>query len=137
MEVRKIKQVTLAVHKIPKDVEKYFLIQTPIHTGKKIDDAKEPAKLCQAIDLETGELGLLICPTVMVKEMNEQYPNDSYVGKCFSVCFAMSKTKAGNAVNIPSIAEIADPREDRESQTIGAGDVGSVTDVLSGKRKRA
>ena len=113
--IKKIKQVTLQVHQMPKDTEKYFLIQGPIHPGKKIDDSREPANLCEAIDLETGELGLLICPTVMVKELSEQYPNSAYVGKCFSVVLQMSKTKAGKQVNIPTICEIADPRAYEEA----------------------
>jgi len=114
-KVTKVRQVTLAVHKIIKNTERYFLICTPIHEGKQIDDSKRPAMLCEAIDLESGELGLLISPTVMTKEMFEQYPKDGYVGRCFSISFTLGKTAAGNTVNIPSIAEIADPREVEES----------------------
>jgi hypothetical protein len=113
--VKKIKQVTMAVHKVPKDQEKYFLIQGPIHAGKQIDDNKPPAQLCEAIDLETGELGLLITPTVLKNELLSQYPGDAYVGKCFSLVMSMSKTKAGQPVNIPAICEIADPREYAET----------------------
>lgn len=106
--IQKIKQVTLPVHKLRKGVEYYFKITGPMHVGKKIDDKKEPATIFEAIDCETGELGIVVTTTILRKELNENYPGDSYVGKFFSVSVNPIPGKDYNGV---SLAEIADPTE--------------------------
>lgn len=116
-----LKNVTLPVLKLKADGQpRYFHIKGPMHLGKKVDDQKEPATLAQAIDCETGELGVIVCPTVMQKELNESYPGNGYVGKFFELVLTRVPEKS---YNIVTLTEIADPTEDlrsiREKQEAG------------------
>jgi hypothetical protein len=108
-QVKRLKQVTLPVLKIEKNTTRYFFFKGPMSLGKKLDDQKEPATIMHAVDLETGEEGLIICPAIMVKELHEAYPKDGYVGKCFELTLTRVPDKRYNLV---SLCEIADPRED-------------------------
>jgi len=112
MQVIRLKQVTLPVIKLVKDVPLYMWVKGPMHVGKKIDDQKEAATIMEIVDCETGQLGLVICGAVMAKELNEGYPGDSYVGKFFEVTPTRVPEKR---YNIYSICEIADPRDDRQA----------------------
>lgn len=108
-----IKNVTLPVLKLTADGKpRYFKLTGPMHLGKKIDDQKEAATICTATDCVTGELGQIVCPTVMQKELNENYPKDAYVGKFFELILTRVPEKK---YNIVSLTEIADPTEDLRS----------------------
>ena len=102
---KKIRQVTLPVFKIEKNKERFFYIATPMELGKAIDD-KEAPQMCVAVDLETGEEGRIIVPAVMKKELEEQYPSEAYVGRCFSVVLTRVPEKR---YNIVSLSEVAAP----------------------------
>jgi hypothetical protein len=117
-----IKNVTLPVLKLKADgLARYFKITGPMHLGKKIDDQKEAATICTAIDCETGEVGQIVCPTVMQKELRESYQGESYVGKFFEVVLTRVPEKK---YNIVTLTEIADPTDDlrsiRDKQESGA-----------------
>lgn len=59
-----------------------------VSTYKDPDPAKakeKPATICTATDMQTGEVALLLVPEVMHKNLTEQYPNDTYVGKIFGL----------------------------------------------------
>lgn len=116
-----LKNVTLPVLKLKADGNpRYFKITGPMHLGKKIDDQKEAATLCTAIDCDTGEVGQIVCPTVMQKELRENYEKDGYVGKFFEVVLTRVPEKK---YNIVTLTEIADPTDDlrsiREKQDAG------------------
>lgn len=118
-----LKQVTLPVLKMVADGKpRYFWIKGPMHLGKKIDDNKEAATLSEAVDCETGQLGVIVVPTVMRKELNDQYPKDAYVNKFFEVILTRVPDKD---YNIVGLTEIADPREDfaRISEKQAAGTI--------------
>jgi hypothetical protein len=104
-----LKQVTLPVHKLVPGVEYDFKITSPMHVGKKVDDEKAPATLCEAVNMWTGELGLIVCPKVMQNELNENYPGDGYVNKFF--CIVKSNVE-GKRWKMVTISEVADPSED-------------------------
>ena len=108
-----IKNVTLPVLKLTADgLPRYFHIKGPMHLGKKIDDQKEAATICTAVDCETGEFGQIVCPTVMQKELRENYQGESYVGKFFEVVLTRVPEKK---YNIVTLTEIADPTDDLRS----------------------
>ncbi len=108
-----IKNVTLPVLKLKADgAPRYFQITGPMHLGKKVDDQKEPATICSAVDCATGELGQIVVPTVMQKELNENYPGEKYQGKFFEVILTRVPDKK---YNIVTLTEIADPTEDLAS----------------------
>ena len=105
-----LRNVTLPVLKLKADGNpRYFKLTGPMHVGKKIDDQKEAATICNAIDCASGEVGQIVCPTIFQKELDEQYAKDAYVGKFFEVILTRVPEKN---YNIVSLTEIADPTED-------------------------
>lgn len=103
---KKVRQVTLQVLKLTKNQARYIGILSPIFSGKKIDDQKEAAQLVKAVDLETGEMGLVICPKIMQSELNANYPGESYVRKCFEIVVT---PVPGARYNNVALCEVAEP----------------------------
>ena len=52
--------------------------------------SEKPATICAATVMETGESVLWLIPEVVVKNLRESYPDDSYVGLIFA-CKKMAK----------------------------------------------
>jgi len=101
---KRVRAVTLPVLKLEKGKPRYVFMLGPLHSGKKIDDQKEAATLIHAVDMETGEEGLIICPSVMVKELQENYPGESYVRKGFEVILTRVPEKRYNLVSLTEVA---------------------------------
>ena len=64
----------------------------PHFTGKDIDKGetdpakkRAPAELCNVIDLTTGEEVQIIVSAVLASVWEDEYPDDSYVGKGFKI----------------------------------------------------
>jgi hypothetical protein len=106
MAIERIKSVTLAVLRIVPGTVYYVKIVSPIKVGEKIDDKKEPAEICEVIDMETGEHRTLVTSTVMRKELTKAYPADAYVGKFFELS---QSRREGKNYNDVSLCEIGDP----------------------------
>ena len=79
------KHVVKQLFKLKPGVEYYFTFKGPMHTGKKVDDQKEPAVLADVVNLDTGELGQIICPKLIRDALAENYTGESYVGKSFAI----------------------------------------------------
>jgi hypothetical protein len=124
MAIQRIKSVSLAVLRLEKNRVYYIKIATAIKTGEKLDDKKEPAEICEVVNMETGEQNMLVTSTVMRKELQKQYPGDGYVGKFFELSLSRRDNKNYNDV---SIVEIADPSEhfeaEREKQAAHAAEL--------------
>lgn len=101
---QRVRAVTQSVLKLPTGQSRYLYLIDPMTVGKKIDDKKEPATLCHAVDMETGEEGVIICPMVLQKELNENYPGESYVGKGFEISKTRDPEKKYNHVSISEVA---------------------------------
>ena len=84
-KLTKTKTVTVPVFKFQPDVPAYIRIEDAIYVGKKVEEKKEPARLCHIVNLETGEENLMIVGKVLEGTLNEMYPDNSYVGKSFEV----------------------------------------------------
>ena len=117
---KKLRAITLPVLKIEKGVARYFKFLGPMHAGKKIDDQKDAATLLHSVDLETGEEGLVIAPSIMVTELYAAYPKDSYVGKCFEIILTRVPEKRYNIVSITEVAEPEKPNEADQAATKAA-----------------
>lgn len=107
------KLLTRPVLKYVVDVANYVLIETAAHIGKEMKPGadgkkKEPATLCNVIDLKTGEPAQLILNAVVKSVLTEEYPGDSYVGKCFAI--TKQARVPGKSYDPFSIEEIEDPK---------------------------
>lgn len=101
------KRVTLQLFKIEKKKPYYFRMESAMAIGKAVANSQmEPATVVQVTNLVTGEIGQIICPSVLKKELSDAYPDDSYVGKCFELSI---HPVAGKRYSVPQITEIEDP----------------------------
>jgi hypothetical protein len=120
---KKLKAVTLQLFKMKMGTEYYFKFIGPMHLGKEIEQKdtvaadgtivpaakRAPATLAHVINLETGDEGQIICSTILNKELNDAYPGESYIGKCFAI--SMEKID-GKQYNLTLVTEIAEPEEE-------------------------
>lgn len=53
--------------------------------GKSKETIMEPPHLTQVMNLETGELHTFIVPTVLLLNLEKEYPNETYVKKGFQL----------------------------------------------------
>lgn len=113
MAIKTIRAVSLAVLRLVPGNVYHVKIVTPIKTGEKLDDKKEPAEICEVIDMETGEHRTLVTSTVLRKELLKQYPSDGYVGKFFQLSMSRRENKNYNDV---TLVEIEDPTEHFEQE---------------------
>jgi hypothetical protein len=65
---------------------------------------KQPPKLAHVVNLETGEVQQIIIGTVLGSELNDQYPDNGYVGKSFEI--KKLKPAGGKSYAMYQIAEI-------------------------------
>jgi len=111
------KLLTRPVLKLEPNKARYIKVEAAMYVGKEIkatrgrptDDEKkkEPATIMDVIDLTTGEPSQIVCNTVLKSTLQESYPNDGYVGLCFSV--TKLDKESGKDYNKFKIEEIEDP----------------------------
>lgn len=105
-----LRQVTLPTFKLKKGREYFLKFETAMELGKEIKNSTMGrATVMRAVDLETGELGIVLCPTILRNELAEQYPGDAYIGRCFSVVLYKVPEKRWTGV---TLSEVSDPTED-------------------------
>lgn len=119
--VPKVKRVvTLPLLKMAVGVTVHAKMLTKMYIGKDMkqkegDKKKEPATLIDVVDLTTGEPAQIIVSAVVKSVLSEEYPNDSYVGKCFSIT---KQTRVpGKGYDPFRVVEIEDPTEDANPNT--------------------
>ena len=87
----KTKSVTVPVLKLMPDAPVYVRAETAMHISKQIKQAKvgdkpmEPATILNVTDLNTDSEHVLIVGKVLEGVINDTYPGDTYVGKCFEI----------------------------------------------------
>jgi hypothetical protein len=126
------KLLTRPVLKMPEGVPRYVKIEAPMFIGKTIkekskggDDKKqkEPATILDVVDLTTGEQAQIVCNAVLKSVLAEEYPNDAYVGLCFSI--EKQGRAPGKDYNPFHIEEIEDPNAMSDAPAPAAAPAGS------------
>lgn len=84
------KRVTMPTLNLAVNEPKVMRIDDAFRESKYQDPdpkkAKEkPATICSITDMQTGEVALLLVPEVMKKNIDESYPDQTYVGRIFCV----------------------------------------------------
>lgn len=102
------KHVTLPLFKWENNTPYYYRFDTAIAQGKPIkekagESKKEPAYLAQVTNLQNGEQGEIILGTVLRGILDDDYPEESYVGKCFEL---VQKRITGKNYNSYGVTEI-------------------------------
>lgn len=88
------KHVTMPTTNPGVNEPRVFRIDSAIHASTYVDKttadgtragkAKDPARVCTVTNMETGEIANWLMPTLAYKELEEKYPDESYVGKIFA-----------------------------------------------------
>ena len=102
-------QITFPVLKKADDIPIYVKITEPIFTGKEMqtkkgEDEMKPAQIARVVDLETGLVMEMICNAVLESTLNESFPDQGYVGKCFEI--TQHAKKEGKRYKTYSVWEI-------------------------------
>ena len=95
---KSVKKVTLPILKKADGIAVFVEFTGPIFTGKELkgngkDDQMEPAELANILNLETGEEMQIICNTVLKGTLEEEYPDQGYVGRKFRILQAKVEGK--------------------------------------------
>jgi hypothetical protein len=106
--VPKLKRIiTKPLFKALNNVTNYFKIDGAMFIGKEIKEAgatkKEPATLMFVTDLSNGQQGQYIVGSVLKSILNEEYPENAYVGLSFAI---KKHTIPGKQYNGYDLAEI-------------------------------
>lgn len=114
------KVLTRPVLKLVQDEPVYVKLLGAMHLGKELkekgdDKKKEPATLIDVINLVTGEEAQIIASAVIKSVLEDNYPNNTYVG----LCFEMTKRarQQGKQYNPIHIEEIEEPKTE-ETATV-------------------
>jgi hypothetical protein len=88
----------------------YVRFEEAIHEGEKLEKQKydNAAMIAKVLNFETGEISLMICRTVMKKEIERNYPGESYVRKCFELIY-QNHPNPDVKYKLFTISEIAEP----------------------------
>lgn len=111
-QFKRVKNLTLDVLKFVEGEARHVKITAAMHIGKeqKADtDGKkrEPAVLANCINLDDGAECQIIVSAVVKSTLNDEYPNDGYVGRCFAIT---KKSRVQGKQYFPyGVEEIEDP----------------------------
>lgn len=103
-----VRQVTLPTFKLQVGIPFAFRADGVIVQGKKLktdtDSKREPASLLAVTNLDTGEVGQIVLGAVLKGNLEEQYPDQAYVGKSFAIL--KGEKREGKRYNEYQIMEI-------------------------------
>lgn len=82
---QRAKAVVVPIYSFKKRTNGFFKVEAPIRRKESVDDEgkEKVTPVMRIIDLETGELNDMVVPTLLVSELEENYPESGYVGKKF------------------------------------------------------
>lgn len=143
MAFKRVKNLTLDILKFVVNEPRYVKITGPIHLGKDqkkaADDDKkrEPAHLAPCVNLDDGAECQIIVSAVVLSTLNDEYPNDAYVGKCFEI---VKKTRVEGKQYFPyGVVEIEDPAIAKATEAKAADEAklkqDEPTSIQSGKKR--
>jgi hypothetical protein len=111
-----VKNLTLDVLKFVENEPRYVKITGPIAIGKEQKSSRkgadesakrDPAHLAPVINLEDGTECQIIVSAVVLSVLTDEYPENAYVGKCFSIT---KKNRVPGKQYFPyAVEEIEDP----------------------------
>jgi hypothetical protein len=107
---RVARNVTLPLSKWKNEQPKFLLIESAIFQGKEIaqkdgQPEEKPADLLNCIDLETGEQAQIIVGTVLKGTLQDEYPDNAYVGKYFSITQLRDPGKKYNTYSVQELTK--------------------------------
>lgn len=75
---------------------------------KEGEEALPPPMIAEITNLDTDQLMMLVCGKVLERELNQKYPNDSYINKGFRLVSVLAsvKGKAGQRMRLYDIQEL-------------------------------
>lgn len=131
MEFEIVKNVTKPFFVVPEDGTPMYLkfltpfvlddtIQVRTRTTKNEDGTekkKEPLKVADVVNLQTGEEGRIIGNSVMISELEKCYPEQGYASRYFQITQGAMKTGKTNKYRTFKIVEI----KLREPEATGKG----------------
>lgn len=82
--------------------------------GTVVASDMAPPVIAPVTELENGIVGEIICPTVLEEELNKQYPDQKYVGKCFRLIKHRLQGKKYSTFEILEIEIEADEEQKAE-----------------------
>jgi hypothetical protein len=112
MAFKRVRNLTLDILKFVENEPRNVKITGLIHLGKEQKDKDEtkkkaPAHLAPCINLDDGSECQIIVAAVVLSVLTDDYPNESYVGRCFEIT---KKARAEGKQYFPyGVAEIEDP----------------------------
>lgn len=128
MSFKRVKNLTLDILKFVEMEPRYVKITGAIHLGKDQKAAgedgkkREPAHLAPCINLEDGSECQIIVSAVVLSTLNDEYPVDGYVGKCFAI---VKKNRVPGKQYFPyGVEEIEDPSTPVEISSAATGGPG-------------
>lgn len=125
MKVKKL--VIRPLMKVKPGIEYCVRITGPMHLGKKIDDKKEPATLMHIDRLPDGTPMQMIAGKLLKDALNDEYPGEKYVGKCFAFQIDKDPENPEKRYNLlTQLNEIEPDESQKTSETISHGDVGEM-----------
>ena len=106
------KLVTLAIRKTEVDVPVYVKLIAAIKKGEAIEEdkdgkKKEPVDILTITDLETGEQMQIIAGKILVETIKKEYPDESYIDKCFEFTKLAARGSGANKYHPWKIVEIS------------------------------
>jgi hypothetical protein len=124
MQFEIVRHVTLPQIKLPDDGSALYLrFEKAIETARQLEAMKTrrsknattestetplpPPQVAEVTNLQTGELGQFIVNAVLESNLNESYPDEGYVKKCFSIKqLSLKKGRGGYSYKTFEILEI-------------------------------
>ena len=134
-EFKTKKLLTVPVLKFVQDQARHIKVTEAMHIGKpqkakEGEKPKEPATLANCVNLEDGAVCQIIVSAVLKSVWTDEYPGDSYVGKCFKI--TKRGRNPGKQYNQFDIEEIEDP----EGEAAGSEEETTTDNVVPARRRR-
>lgn len=108
-QFKRARRLTLPNFKLIENTPLRVRFESVMVVGKRIDGDeadRKPATIANVTNLDTGELGQIVCPRLLVSELNETFPQDTYVGKSFEIVKGEKKKGKNNTYNTMDIFEL-------------------------------
>src|SRR5216684_5393072 len=111
-QFKRVKNLTLDLLKFVENQPRHVKITGAIHLGKdqktdKEGKKREPAHLAPCINLDDGAECQIIVAAVVLSVLNDEYPNEAYIGRCFEI---VKKNRVEGKQYFPyGVEEIEDP----------------------------